>query len=883
MYCISLQCVIFLSTGADMLPLTARLQAKGLSDRKAGPLVRAAWTKRDPRVNAPTAAAIAAKIGLLRKGHDTWWRNRRHALAALADVLGCSSDDLLAEGRRHVQEIAFSELPEMKPLLPGQDPAQVMGGGWLGGLVDDAVQRGGLRWLVVPPGGGKSLAIRMLQQRREDNGVVATTVRRLCDAPQLDVPLVLEVEHADPATDASAIAALTSRTTPTCILAAFVPDFIHGAHEVNLSGDWQGEFARWVQRRLTGTKLDAAEVLEWVAEVDPAGALFPTPGDLLPLLAYAHRAGVPSSKVGLGGLARDHVGRLVGASSTPWLRRSGARAVEALVEGRWWADVARQALELETWASVLPVALTPSPDPALLARQVKAKRPVEDLVSAKPVEAIHDLCDIGILRTHRCGRLDVFPTWLGPALEREVVIKAFRASAIDAWALWAVDATRKDIVDQGLDAVAPADLVRNAERVVADERLAAVSATEALFAALGRRSLQTDWQPSPEMVPCLQRLGRRQLELLDRLSQAVAPTLTLPLTRRVGLDQRAELAVWLADAWALSFAVPAPPDVGREAGWRLPGWTSKLRLADAPTDLPTLTMNLSTFSHPWLRNLLRIARRAVAKCVDLEPPAEVADVLLPWVIIDGPARSWALTDAQSYGVFHSGCATLVGELLEQELDDLRTSVVTHLWPAFLKEHGGGDPIYALSARPMGWRRLHELFVRHLPLESFSESLEATNLLDRPRDLPELVAMLPERLRRSALAVAAKQIRAQRRPVFGLGQILERLGPSDIDLLVEFVAERYGGGAIGAKRVWALDPKRALAETRDALRRGEDHEAYAWFESAPEAALDDLLDALADQQSRGDVPWAARWLATVMSHARTRAPRVFAMLCGSAGT
>ena len=67
--------------------------------------------------------------------------------------------------------------------------------------------------------------------------------------------------------------------------------------------------------------------------------------------------------------------------------------------------------------------------------------------------------------------------------------------------------------------------------------------------------------------------------------------------------------------------------------------------------------------------------------------------------------------------------------------------------------------------------------------------------------PKVAALvaLPERLRRSALRAIAQVTISTRRPIWKLDEVAAGLELDDIDLLVEFAAERYSVGKAATAR------------------------------------------------------------------------------------
>jgi hypothetical protein len=144
------------------------------------------------------------------------------------------------------------------------------------------------------------------------------------------------------------------------------------------------------------------------------------------------------------------------------------------------------------------------------------------------------------------------------------------------------------------------------------------------------------------------------------------------------------------------------------------------------------------------------------------------------------------------------------------------------------------------------------------------------------DLGKRLLKLPPRLLRAMLPAVANHARSARHPISDVAPAVNALGREDLDLLVEFVADKYNVGVIAAGRVWTLDSDRAFHEARGALRKNADNEAYAWFHSAPRERYAGLLDVLSGVSITA-VSWAPRWLAGVLPVAGSEAPRVFTMI------
>jgi hypothetical protein len=873
--------------------LVAALRAKGWSNRDVGREILAAWKKRERLTKYPKPEAIAVKVGLLVNGDATWWINHEKALAALADLLHCKPDDLLPTGsERRPEQIEFPEFVELAGLLPGQHPCAVNPDGWLGTYVDGALQQGGRWWFVVPPGAGKSLAVRALRQRHGAR-VVVTTTRTLFEAAREatdGVPLVIEVDYADSASDLAAIGEVTRRTEPTCILAAFerpgsAANDGWKTYKFELHRNWREQLVGWTRSRLpVPDRIDVDAILNWLDEVDPITRVFSTPGDLISILARIYRAGLPERSAGLNTLASEWLSQALGRESDPWLQRLGRDAAEhAVVERVRRLDMALEPLSASTWAHLLPESVlrtsnTPSPPTKRGKRAKPTSEPEPATVASNAREAIHALADKGVLRTTHNGGLDVFPSWVRAGLEREAIQREVRSGNASSWGLWALDASRKDLVDDALDGLGPNELVRAASGIEHEEDLASVAAVEALFSAFGRRFAVSEWRPSGEAIATLQSLGRRQLHFLDRNPQFGAPLPQMPLTRhRPGFEARWQMNCWL-EALTFSFAVPKPNATPSDPGWRLPGWAGNLQLREAP-QLPYLLANSNESSNendPWLLGALRVVRFAVRACRDEELPDDLDLLLLPWVVIDGPAREWRIGKKLARGLIGTRVLELVRELLRREADDVCAAAVAEVWRAVVQLDEYANPLYALRMLRDGHRTFFDLLATHLPLDAFEAAFTGVDLLQTADLFTRLLLDLPDRLSRLVIRMIAEQARATNGPIWNLdADIVKAFGHDQLDVLVDLTAERFAIGGAAAKRVWELDQRRSMAEALKALNTGVES-ASTWFYAAPPEHFPRMLDA-AERLGASRPRWMQRWLATVLSRARMQAPRVFAMM------
>lgn len=853
-----------------MLDVPKSLAAQNLSNRKLGAEVLARWIKIEKgRDEFPQPEAIGVKIGLLRKGNTKWWSNQRGALHALAQILSCKPEDIVAADDTQVGAIVIGAFSELSPLLPGQEPCQLRDdGSWVGAWVSSLIWQESRSWVVAPSGSGKSLALDVLRQRY-GNRVTTLRCRRLVDAARLAtaaVPIVVEVSELDHATDEGALAELSKASANVCVLAPFSCALVRRHLHVRWrevkwapNADWRERLVKWAHARAPKpADLDVEEVLDFLRVLDPDEHLFTTPEDVLVVASRAYRSGLPPARGALREVAREHLGRVFSGSDVPWTRDFGLPAVDALIKARVSSsDCPLAPLSLEAWARLFPATLVPSP----LARPAgKTKvRPVE---APPPMQALRLLVEHGVLRTQGDGQFDFAP-WVGAGVEREVIASLLNGGNLD-WSLLAIEPSRRTAVDGALDAASPTSLLRLLRRVLSAEpsELRTVSAIEALFSALARR-LAAGWTVPPEALGDLQQLGLRQLELVRCLPEGRGFPGSPPLSRQT-LDHRRDVtAAWIGEAWTFSFGVDAPECDG-DPGWILPGWSRDLRLEHAPSGLPLAQSD---------QRLLAAGRHAVRACKDGSLPAEVAYCLLPWVIIDGPGRGWELTKRVQYGLLHTnGAADLVGHLLQAEPLEVRVHGARTAWAAALAETER-HPLYALNRTAHASRALHQVIVENLPVEDFAASFREAF----PVTMEEghILKELPLRLLRPALVALVERVERDKQPAHDIEPILETLGEEDLDLLLRFGTNGYSQGYAAARRVWSLAPDTARERLRAALASGE-RMAQVWFDTAPADRLDDLLGIL-EGLGAGAPSWSASWLAGVLPRAGRAAPAAYSIL------
>jgi hypothetical protein len=845
-------------------------RAQRVADRAFARRMLRAWPHGAHKLSL---ASLASRLGELRRGvNEQWWCGRRALLRLAADVLDADVEDLIDRVRLEPKGVAFAEFPRLPPLAPGQEPCRVSRSGWLLDQVLAALEgldteNGGVVWIVAPPGAGKSLCVRLLNDRHSVD-IVAKTVRTLEAGAVIDrdgAALVIQVEEAESGADARALEALGARLRPVVVLTALEPPEAHAgwayswlAHpwlrimRYAFCRGWRRRLVRWVDHRLDAsdreTRFDPERVIEWLECHDPSQRLVATPGALLALCAvFDSHAGDES---GVSTFARRWLELMAPALATPDGDSPGvsAAAYESLaVEHFLRTHEQYGLLTASNWARLLPPELAPG----------SGGTPGSAKVIAEARQA-------GWLRGNVQG-LTLYPGWVSEGLIREALAECFDDPDL-AWGLLAADASRQALVDAALDAL-PNGGLRRLARVVAKQppprMLARVAAVEAVVAALARRFDHRELALEGQLAEDARRLLLFQLDLL----KAVA----LDVHRPVSRPDRAE---WIATAWALSFLVEAPASFSREdLAWQLPGWAPRLALSELPGDLlPWSEVMSSEAGDTWGTAQIavrRIARRAFQVVAQLAPgdiPVDVPRVLLPALLFGASERGWRLQWAHLQQLAGSWEESFLAHVAGQHPPALRRELVAQLWEllAGTTTEKGNAPVVA---RMLLLKQQH-VALRQLVLEHVKPELVASTVrqcgLQRQRvgtrgylrfDTSVLSALPGPTLRAALLAWL--ETAGERGATFDEArELVPLLDAVDEELAIEFngaVDSVIAAEFLGV--VWSTAPERAREAAAEAFRAGRPL-AKGWFVVAPGPELAGLARVVMASSQRPD--WVREW-------------------------
>ncbi|WP_437905329.1 hypothetical protein WME95_44695 [Sorangium sp. So ce327] len=829
------------------------------------------WKRSDrifaTRVSEPMG--LANKIRDLMSGkNEGWWAKRTLLLELIAADLGYELAELLGGPLALKHALVFPEAPSLKPLGAQDEPCRLGRSGWL--LHQAVAELGGpdtQRWLLAPPGAGKTLVLRYLKQRhdREFSVVAAPTLEAATESVSSQLPLVVEIEVRDDRSDPAALQAFARRSTPTVIMAPFVPassetsnryfgpgqrrpprSFLHGALpgwrivEAELPAGWRERMIHWVDGRLEesagDSKFDEQELLTWLAERDPDEVLIKTPGDLLALCAEVHLHGVDDAD--LREMAERWTSRVLAqpaaeaSDARVWCRRVGAETFRRLARARVMGSVPLdRGLTPRAWEDVVPAASTPGSADGCGAGV-----------------AVAHLRELGLLRGAEDGALQLYPRWVMAGHAIEGVRDALEAESVESWGRLPVDASRRWIVDASLDGLSLAGFCTVVKEVLrhAEERdtLAVAGAIETVFSAAARR-----------LAECAARLKPRERERWQRLAELQARFLLLdqsygerplPITR-YHIDE------WIADAWTFSLRLPCPPSWPEDRLVReFPGWASSLRVEQLDTmDLPW-THDRGEYGGPEVsraaRRVAEMASEILRRCVDKESPEKLSTILVPGLIEVAPEKKWMVRPEHVRALRGSWEQSFLVERLGAT--PRRDVMVERLWSGAVAL--AGDVASAIEEMTPGHAELLGFLLDHVPEPLFDETLAQRGF----KTSAKAFARLPPRLRRTALLRWARPSTGRPPSFADAREMTAAFTHDDLDVLLELTTDTEANLAAElAIVVWRLSPQRAREETALAVQHHRPS-AKSWFWAAPRSETPRLA-VLAGELDE-NAAWLLRW-------------------------
>jgi hypothetical protein len=830
---------------------------------KMASAIHTQWKKRAPKEASVNPDALATQIGSLRtrgpRFSERWWRLRPKLREILLHKYEITDDDIFERAPKE-GVVGFPEFPRLGPLRSDEQPFRATARGSLFDAVLDLLAgEGNLRvWIRVPAGGGKSLTLRLLNERVGEQVCTAAVVNLDALSSHLpatpDVPLVVEVEQWSPQTDEGALVRLSKRHTVVVLAPFGLPEiasrsaslFGWRAGEYLPTEDWLPRLIEWVFARIDenadiDSSVDASAVQNWLRVFPWVAETLCTPGDVLALLCDLTESGVddPPEQVASRWLSEVGLDWLPQECPTVWRNQFARDALTSMIRADFDAQTfAATSRPLEAWEPLLDSRHAAySSNGALPAKHV-----VEYFRTA------------GLLRADEQG-LVPYPRLLG-AVEATACSAASMVRGVESWGRIAADRSRQPALDRCLDTVPPERLKTLTGQVLraADTTLptfSVVAAIEALTAAFARRIARGE---AVDLELAGQLLA---LQLQGLVSGPGIHAYPVPASRR----DRDELHL---TGWEISLATPAPRGFdASDLGGLCPGWVHPSRLDLLAVELPAPPAPPIAAS-PELLRLMVLAPRVLHRQPPKQVPELVPPLLLPSMLL---SEKWSshLVCTHLEELKNTWGAQWLAQTIEPADAAEQSAVAQRSWQIAGRCDLGGA-LATVAERVALILRLGRRLAKSLLGALPSDLVRATardvglhrrytsNGAYRQFDVSVLLALTAA----SRMAAIEGLLERVSPPVTfdEIRDVVSVLPAGDLDLVLHIV--RKASADIAGEfvsRIWHIHPKTGLQEAMHAFERSLPS-VEVWFVLAPRQYLAELI-AIA-QAAHPRPEWVRNW-------------------------
>lgn len=944
----------------DNFGLQARKKQQGI--RSDLDLASKLLARLPTRRGLPSRQSLATYLGNLGRGDSRWFRKRPEILQELCKLLETTESELIQPAEEEEETTwTFGDFPQLPPidlmrecppnlLANSQDLTDLFGIAEVGlaslrvpapstrgASGADGASRNTPRytnwldprphWIEALPGSGARLFAYWLATQRQ---AVCLPVRRLADAvgaPELQSTMQVLVLVAEPDPDGDAAAAVElGQARRVTVVASFQLPLGADANSSEdgtrsqsdeqgtwtrvpwqLSPDWRRRFLQWIADRLKlGNPASFVEgILGWLAQFDPLGRRYPTPGDLMPILALVHEHGLrwlrqqtPDQlslrllEALVANLPEDSDGKL-------WLKAQAPPVLRALLHRRLCDHSAplRGGSPAATWAEYMPTELlsTRLSEPSATAgirrlRRLKSKAReraevelVARITTPNPLEAVEFLRRATILRVEPSGFLTIYPRFTQEQILHALALHATQHDSPEKWGRWATEPLRRELLDWALDQQDERGLQSCIERALAiaeTRSLGAVGAIESLFAAIGRR-LQDGWRPrEPARVAQLHALWRcAEATRTTRVDRSHA--IRVPCTRIDGYWS--QTGSFIATCWAWSFNLPPPTESrGADPAWLWPGWepVSVNHLADIPysTRQPSsVWVQRGQFASAEDR-LFPLFDRFLARCPDTDLPkfSGGSAAFMVHVLLHAAERGWPL-DVLNREIWRTWQTAILLREAPRLSAGARSWISSWLLACFQRSSSIGQALLQLESKDPP---LHRFIVDNADWQQVAKQLSSLSPEVLLRDsagfpvslrpwLVEHLVMHPD-----LPAAQIEESLLQPQPGIDLQAVL--------DLVIEIAARRSDYTFNLPRALYQRSLPDALRAAARAWRKEADAAATQnWFIEAPDsiAARAPLIDILGEVPPAERPAWTRGFLAATLHYAGPLTERVFRLLQG----
>lgn len=634
--------------------------------------------ERYPDFDSLKARSVSVKLGLLNQGNTSWWLKRPEFVEKLTELLCCAPQDLgLHFSAKAPGLYEFEDFPELPPLDLSRDTPCEIGyfakdddstpeeelKPWFGQAPFGRMARAlplGVSWLYFPRGTGKDIFWARLTALSPFECKSALSVASMANRLKQAKPICLNVSDSSGERD---LLALANRHKDCSVLvcAPFdlpernnseyfehltwkyhkespegrsqlmltnpkVAAFEGGAdrYKWRLYKNWRSLLLQWIERRLAShpdTLFDAKNLQSWLCGFSDQ-TLFDTPRSLIALCRFAHRYGhraLPSPGDQNAGkklldlltdepleyreayveLIKDWLATL----DLPWggwLTGSRWREIAASADQQKTHDLLNQMVEADDATK----------------RMAIAQKARTQLSTSNRV----NLIDSRFLLQNEAGDVMLSPRFLADLVARDWICHQILETPHTNWGTLCFDSFRRELIKEAFDLLTIKEIAECASTVIRSyrENAAGIGATEAIFAAIGRRTLAGE--RLPQSLLSIADIVIRRMMLSDQFE---------PSPWSLGYE---EMTWWQPICWTWSLAIATPSqELPIEWSTFFPAWF------DNPQDGIWAHIVLSTKDHTPFEYLATAEKYLLERAKDVaqifpSPPTSLSEAFAPYLI-----------------------------------------------------------------------------------------------------------------------------------------------------------------------------------------------------------------------------------------------------------
>jgi len=634
--------------------------------------------ERYPDFDSLKARSVSVKLGLLNQGNTSWWLKRPEFVEKLTELLCCAPQDLgLHFSAKAPGLYEFEDFPELPPLDLSRDTPCEIGyfakdddstpeedlKPWFGQAPFGRMARAlplGVSWLYFPRGTGKDIFWARLTALSPFECKSALSVASMANRLKQAKPICLNVSDSSGERDLLALAN-RHKDCSVLICAPFdlpernnseyfehltwkyhkespegrsqlmltnpkVAAFEGGAdrYKWRLYKNWRSLLLQWTERRLAShpdTLFDAKNLQYWLSGFSDQ-TLFDTPRSLIALCRFAHRYGhraLPSPRDQNAGkkllnlltdepleyreayveLVKDWLATL----DLPWggwLNGSRWREIAASADRQKTHDLLNQMVEADD----------------VTKRMAIAQKARTQLSTSNRV----NLIDSRFLLQNEEGDVMLSPRFLADLVARDWICHQILETPHTNWGTLCFDSFRRELIKEAFDLLTIEEIAECASTVLRSYRedSAGIGATEAIFAAIGRRTLAGE--QLPQSLLSIADIVIRRMMLTDQYE---------PAPWSLGYEER---TWWQPICWTWSLAIAKPsPELPIEWSTFFPAWF------DNPQDGIWAGIVLSAEDQTPFEYLAAAEKYLLKRAKDVaqifpSPPTSLSEPFIPYLI-----------------------------------------------------------------------------------------------------------------------------------------------------------------------------------------------------------------------------------------------------------